>query len=46
MFDQSDKPVNSRNIVFDEENHEQKAWKLFERTCKRSILVFCANFLI
>ena len=47
MVDQCDKPVNLRNFVFDEENHEKKSWKLFGRTFIRSILVyFCAKFLL
>ena len=45
MVDPSDKPVNLRNFVFVEENHEQKSWKLFGRTCNRSLLVFlCQMF--
>ena len=40
MVDQCDKPVNLGNFVFDEENHERKSWKLFGRTCNRSLLVF------
>ena len=32
MVDQCDEPVNLGNFVFDEENHEQKSWKLFGRT--------------
>ena len=40
MVDPIDKPVNLRNFVFDEENHERKSWKLFGRTCNRSLLVF------
>ena len=46
MADRCDKPVNLGNFVFDEENHERKSWKLFGRTCKRSLLVFCAIFVI
>ena len=46
MVDQCDKPVNLGVFVFDEENHERKSWKLFGRTCNRSLLVFCANFLL
>ena len=46
MVDQCDKPVNLGNLVFDEENHEQKSWKLFRHTCNRSLVVFCANFLL
>ena len=40
MVDQCDKPVNLGNFVFDKENHERKSWKLFGRTCNRSLLVF------
>ena len=40
MVDQCDEPVNLGNFVFDEENHERKSWKLFGRTCNRSLLVF------
>ena len=29
MVDDCDKPVNLENFVFDEENHEWKAWNLF-----------------
>ena len=46
MVDQCDKPVNLGSFVFGEKNHERKSWKLFGRTCKRSLLVFCANFLL
>ena len=47
MVDLYDKPVNLGNFVFDEENHEQKSWKLFGRTCNRSHLVFmCQIFVI
>ena len=46
MVDQSDKTVNLGNFVFDEAIHEQKSWKLFGRTCNRSLLVFCANFFV
>ena len=46
MVDQCDKPVNLGNFVSDEENHEQKSWKLFGRSCHRSLLVFCPNFLL
>ena len=47
MVDQCDKPVNLENFVFDEENHERKSWKLFGRTCNRSLLVFlCQLFVI
>ena len=44
MVDQCDKPVNLGNFVFDEENHERKSWKLFGRTCNRSLLVFLCQF--
>ena len=30
MADQCDKPVNLGNVVFDEENHGRKSWKLFD----------------
>ena len=40
MVDQCDKPVNLGIFVFDEENHERTSWKLFGRTCNRSLLVF------
>ena len=46
MVNQCDKPVNLRNFVFDDENHEQKSRKLFGSTCNRSLLVFCDNFLL
>ena len=41
-----DKPVNLGNFVFDEENHERKTWKLFGRTCNRSLLVFLCQFFV
>ena len=44
MGDECDKQLNLENFVFDDENHERKSWKLFGRTCNRSLLVFCANF--
>ena len=40
MVDQCDKPVKLRNFVFDEENHEQKSWKVFGRTGNRSFFYF------
>ena len=43
MVDQCDIPVN---FVFDEENHEQKSWKLLGRTCNRSFLVFFVPFFV
>ena len=46
MVDQCDKHVNLGNFVFDEENHERKAWKLFGRTCNRSLLVFLCQFFV
>ena len=46
MVDQCDKPVNLGNFVFDEENHERKSWKLFGRTCNRSLLVFLCQFFV
>ena len=46
MVEQCDKPLNLRNFVFDEENHERKSWKLFGRTCNRSLLVFFPVFVI
>ena len=42
--DEINKQLNLGNFVFDEENHEQKSWKFFGRTCNRSFLVFCANY--
>ena len=46
MVDQCEKRVNLGNFVFDEENHEQKSWKLFGRTCNRSFLVFLVPFFV
>ena len=46
IVDQCDKSVNLGNFVFDEKNHERKSCKRFGRTCNRSLLVFCANFLL
>ena len=46
MVDQCDKPGTLRKFVFDEENHEQKSWKLFGCTCSRSLLVFLCQFLV
>ena len=46
MVDQSDKSVCLRNFVFDEGNQEQKSWKLFGRTCNRSLLVFLCQFFV
>ena len=46
MVDQCDKPVNLGNFVFDEENHERKSWKLFGRTCNRSLLVLLCQFFV
>ena len=46
MADQCDKPVNLVNFVFDEENHEGKSWKLFGRTCNRSLVVFLCQFFV
>ena len=46
MVDQCDKPVNFGNFVSDEENHEQKSWNLFGRTCNRSLLVFLCPFFV
>ena len=47
MGDECDKQLNLGNFVFDEENHEQKSWKFFGRTCNRSLLVFmCQCFVI
>ena len=43
MGDECDKQLNS---VFDEENHEQKSWKFFGRTCNRSLLVFMGQFFV
>ena len=41
------KPVNLGYFVFDEENHERNSWKLFGRTCNRSLLIFlCQLFVI
>ena len=45
MGDECDKQLNLGNFVFDEENHEQKFWKFFGRTCNRSLLVFMCQFL-
>ena len=46
MVDQSEKPVKLGSFVFDEENYEQKSWKLFGRTCKKSVLVFLCQFFV
>ena len=46
MVDQSDKPVNSGNFVFDEENHEQISWNLFGRPFNRSLSVFLCQFFV
>ena len=46
MVDQCDEPLNLENLVFDEENYEQKSSKLFGRTCNRSILVFLCQFFV
>ena len=46
MVDQYDKPVNLGNFVFDEENLERKSWKLYGRTCNRSLLVFLCQFFV
>ena len=43
---QCDKPVNLRSFVFDEASHEQKSWKLFGRTCNRSLLFFSCQFFV
>ena len=40
MVDHCDKHVKLESFVFDEENQEQKPWKLFGRTSKRSLFVF------
>ena len=46
MVDHCDKRVNLENFVFDGENHERKSWKMFGRTCNRSLLVFVSFFVI
>ena len=46
MGDECDKQLNLENFVFVEENHERKSWKIFGRTCDRSLLDFCANFFV
>ena len=46
MGDECDKQFNLGNLVFDEENHEQKSWKFFGRTCNRSFLVFMCQFFV
>ena len=46
MGGECDKQLNLGNFVFDEENHEQKSWKFFGRTCKRSLLVFLCPFFV
>ena len=46
MVDQCGKPVSLGNSVFDEENHEQKSWKLFGRTCNRFLLIFLCQFFV
>ena len=45
MGDECGKQLNLSNFVHEEENHEQKSWKFFGRTCNRSLLVFKANFM-
>ena len=45
MGDECDRQLYSENLVFVEENCEQKSWKLFRRTCNRSLLVFLCQFL-
>ena len=46
MVNQFEKPVNLGNFVFDEENHERNPWKLFGRTCNRSLLAFLCQFFV
>ena len=46
MVDQCDKSVCLRNFVFDEGNQAKKSWKLFGRTCNRSLLVFLCQFFV
>ena len=49
MIDQCEKHVNLEKFVFDEKNHEQKAWKLFGVHEKISfsvfVPIFCYSFL-
>ena len=46
MGDECDQQLNLGNFVFDEEKHERKSWKIFGRTCNRSLLVFLCQFLV
>ena len=46
MGDECDMQLNLGNFVFDEENHEQKSWMFFGRTCNRSLLVFMCQFFV
>ena len=46
MVDQGENSINLGNFVFDEEKHERKSWKLFGRTCNRSLLVFLCQFFV
>ena len=46
MVDQYDKPVNLRSLFMMKKNHERKSWKLFGRTCNRSLLVFLCQFFV
>ena len=46
MAEECDKQLKLGYFVFDEENHERKAWKFFVRTCNRSLLLFICQFLV
>ena len=46
MGDECDKQLKLGNIVFYEENHEQKSWKFFGRTGNRSLFVFMGQFFV
>ena len=44
--DECDKQLILGKFVFDEENHEQKAWNFTERTCIRFFSVSLCQFFV
>ena len=45
IINESDKPINLGNDVYEEKNYERKSW-LFGRTCIRYLFVFLCQFLV
>ena len=46
MTKHTDNGLNLGNFVFADNNQERQSWKCFGQTGKRSLVVFCPNFLL